>query len=188
MRVVSPDLQRFNNEVNAWLVQAEELAVNVARGLAVEVFKRAVNNSPVFSGDFMSSWKFEVGSVTPSFTPITPVDTYKHAESGHLHRYLTEVEQTGYSRASLRDLAYAENLSKELGVTKLGPTIYIHNSALHDPEDKYAIMIEDNTIKWRVENQEMGTPGGKAIRSVAADFGVISPVHAARLASTFIGA
>ena len=186
MRVVSPDLQRFNSEVNAWLLKAEELAVNVARGLAVEVFKRAVNGSPIFSGDFMSSWKFEVGSVTPSFTPITPVDTYKHAESGHLHRYLTEVEQTGYSRASLRDLAYAENLGKELGVVKLGPTIYIHNSAEHDQQ--YAMMVENNTIKWRAENAKMGTPGGKAIHSVAGEFGVISPVDAARLASTFIGA
>ena len=186
MRVVSPDLQRFNSEVNAWLLKAEELAVNVARGLAVEVFKRAVNGSPIFSGDFMVNWKFEVGSVTPSFTPITPVDTYEHAESGHLHRYFTEIDQTGYSRPMLRDMAYAENLGKELGVTRLGPTIYIHNSAEHDQE--YAIMIENNTIKWRAENQKMGEPGSKAISAVAADFGVIGEMEAAKLVRTFIGA
>lgn len=183
-------LKEFQAQIDKWLEDTEAMTARVARGLAVEVFKGAIHNTPTYSGDMMANWMLEVGKVTPTFTPLRKVDNTRNAK-GQLARFGIEAHKTNIPTADMYGTAAIRNTGNELQVMKLGPPIYIHNSASHD--QNYAWMIEENTdgeggtFYFRPQNEGKYAPGKKAVQAVALKYASIGKVQALALSNNIIG-
>ena len=68
-----------------------------------------------------------------------------------------------------------------IGEFKLGQTLWLANAAFHD--DSYALLIEENKIKFRPENPSGGRVVARAIQATQSSFSKINKDAALRLAS-----
>jgi hypothetical protein len=163
------NLKEVGDGFDAFFALATKTVTETSRGLGVMLFKGALNYSPQFSGDFTANWKFAVNWIDTSFkADIFPaaVDTSEKIlwgdsrRGGYVKRKRLPVG--GFLKGSTPAMNYAiaANKGRDKGF-KLGDTINISNSAVHD--EPYAMLIEENQIKFRPGNS--GIPG----RSAAAD-------------------
>lgn len=134
----------------AWLDRAHEQAEQTARGLAVDLLARMIQNSPQWTGDFASNWRFGVGTADLSY------DTGDVAPpSGP-----TTEPWKQFSRPAVQ-LGMAKNRGKEFAF-KLGDDVYISNASKHDIV--YAGGIFDGSVKLREVNRNV------ALSEVLQDF------------------
>jgi hypothetical protein len=113
--------QLFIAGIDRWMGDVEQLAVEALRGLAVKVFKAALDNSPQFSGNAVANWKFSVNSVDVSqddffkdlfYEKITPdVIAYsKINPNDQAHDYaIAGAAGNDMKVKSLRDVIYVSN-------------------------------------------------------------------------------
>lgn len=144
--------------IDKWLEEVEKMATKFCRGVTVQIFEQILVNSVQYSGDFAGNWKYELNSITPEFKPgvaftelektrVTWTQGKGDEKSGFFSAFMGIDEgggdpgvAVGYSLRSARgkDNAF-----------KLGDTVYLHNSSVHD--DAYAPGIETGTTKLRVK-------------------------------------
>lgn len=125
----------------AWLDRCKTMAEETARGLAVELLKQMVYNSPQWTGDFASNWRFSVGSADL---------TYDTGDVAPPSGPTTEPWKQ-FSRPAVQ-LGMAKNRGKEFAFV-LGQDIFISNASQHDTV--YAGGVFDGSVKLREVNRNV---------------------------------
>ena len=136
-------LDAFDRQVKAWFGAVEKAAAQAAVGLAKQAFDNILINSPQFSGDFTANWRHSVGAPDTRFTvnAISGAARFR----GHTDEHGVEPFGRGDSVA----IEYAKSHATWT-TPKLGQTIYLSNSAVHD--EPYAWLIEGGKINFRSVN------------------------------------
>ncbi|MDI1362514.1 hypothetical protein [Methylotenera sp.] len=118
--------REFNEGLDAWFVSVEDLAVQTLRGLSVEVFKKALENSPQFSGNAVANWKYSVDGIDTSHD-----DFFKDAFWAEI-KAEWPLEVKAYSKQDPHEEAeqYAldANAGRQAQVKSLNNVIYVSNS------------------------------------------------------------
>ena len=162
IRLKVTNLSQFDTEVRAWKARVEAATAQVAKGVAMFTLKAILKTSPQYSGDFVANWNVSIGSPDYTFNPL-PVGEFSR-----------------YKEGDPRAINVA--LSKvSIGAYKLGQTIWLTNAAHHD--DNYAVLIEENRIKFRPENPSGGRVVARAIQATQSSFSRINKEAALRLAA-----
>jgi hypothetical protein len=170
IRLKVTNLSQFDTEVRAWKARVEAATAQVAKGVAMFTLKAILKTSPQYSGDFVANWNVSIGSPDYTFNPL-PV--------GEFSRY---TEDFSYLSKEGDPRAINVALSKvSIGAYKLGQTIWLTNAAHHD--DNYAVLIEENRIKFRPENPSGGRVVARAIQATQSSFSRINKEAALRLAA-----
>lgn len=135
-----------------WLKDVEEAAMHAAVGLASVALTRILEESPQYSGDFVSGW--EVGySVPPTM--------WRPYSLGHNVSFLGhEPFQKGDPEAIEYALSKAEPRFGAIASQPLGTAIFLSNSAVHD--EPYAWKIELGEIVFRPQNPQADRPVERA--------------------------
>lgn len=60
------NLDQVNLGINKWLEEVETLAVGSMRGLSIQMFYKALENTPQFSGNAVANWRYAVNGVDRS--------------------------------------------------------------------------------------------------------------------------
>lgn len=179
------NLPKVEADLDAWLLSAVKRVTDVTRGLSVVLFKGVLRNSPQFSGDFTANWKYALNTVDASFTPNVFPDAVGVSEKimwgdarrgGYLKVKRTAVSFIAGSSPAINH-AMAANKGKAAAF-RLGDTINISNSAYHD--EAYAMLIEDNAIKFRPGNT--GVPARRAAATLLTTYANMSEATADTLA------
>ena len=160
------NFSQFEKAVQDWVIDTKGLCVGVARGISVEIFNELLSFSPQYSGDYAANWKYAVDSVDQSFTPLMFVHPGRQ-EHGHLERYLTEARHPNEQQAV--HWAKAANAGRDKQVVRLGQTINISNSAIHD-DDLYAWKIEHDRINFRPVNIGHGVVAAHSVKEIAGKY------------------
>lgn len=152
------NLARVMEQAERFLARAEREATEAARGLAAELANRMIENSPQWSGDFASNWRFSVNSVD-----------YSHDEgdvppkSGSIpepwQQFSRPAVQMGKAKIRGMDASF-----------KLGDTIFISNSSSHGGET-YAGDIFSGKVRLREVNRNVLI--ADVLSDFNAEFGVI---------------
>lgn len=129
----------------AWLQQYQTQTKAQMKGLAIVMFKRVLEYSPQYSGDFAANWRISLNNIDNSPPEWT---------SGELLANLPTVQSSFDSpfKAGSRpaiNIALTTN-ARKLDGFELGDTIYISNNSVHD--EPYAMLIEGNQIRFRPGN------------------------------------
>lgn len=157
-------------KLEAWCAKARETATAVAKGVAVEAYRRMLDEAPQYSGDFAANLNLSVNEPDRTFNPgvVNPKVNGK-LSLGPLH--------AGHERA----IQYAKAKARgPLASFKLGDTIYVTSTAEHTRP--YAVLIEKNMIKFRPENPYNGATFSRAKTAVAAKYQTITGAQVAALA------
>lgn len=162
------NVDQVRGQINRWMERARKEAEDAARGLTVTLLTRLIENSPQWTGDFASNWRYSVGK---------PDLTY---DVGDIPSKLPAEPWQQFSRPAIQ-LGKAKNRGKEFGF-KLGDTVYISNASTHDTT--YAKGIYDGTVKLRDVNSLV------KLASVVQDFnaeygGTLTPNQAKVLGRRF---
>lgn len=141
----------------------EREAAEVARGVAIEVFRRALENTPQYFGRMAASWTISYG--TPqTYNQVDPV--------------VTTDPKWGKAFWPVVDYSIAIDQAKQrnagnLDGFRLGQKIYITNGAFHG--ENYARGIEEGTVPLRDVHQPPAVasyrPLGRAQDAVVATIG-----------------
>lgn len=159
-------------KLEAWCAKARETATAVARGVAVEAYRRMLDEAPQYSGDFAANLNLSVNAPDTSFSEgaVNPKTTKERLSLGPLH--------AGHGRA----IQYAKAKARApLASFKLGDTIYVTSTAKHR-SDFYAMKIEQNHIKFRPDNPFGGATMSRSKAKVVAKYGTITGAQVAELA------
>ncbi len=136
-------LEKFDADVGAWFGAVERATQDAAAGLAFVALQRVLEESPQYTGDFVSGW--EVGFNTPpNIWRPAQILTHKMIDSG------VEPYQKGDEPAISRAENKAWPRLSAAKVEPLGTNIYLSNSAVHD--EPYAWKIERGEIDFRSVN------------------------------------
>lgn len=166
---------QFTKQVESWFSDVEALAVGVARGLSVELFHRALEYSPQFSGDFAANWRYAVDRIDTTFRPLDAIPSstavpFGRSEHGWLPRMV--LDDDGSRRMGSPEAieeGRRRNAGKERSLVSLGQTAYISNTSWHD--EYYAMLIENNQIRFRPGN--VGGTGKRAMNAVSVQYGKV---------------
>ena len=167
----------FLRQVNQWVSAVRKDAETLAEGLAYKMLTHILQNAPQFSGDFAANWNVSVGSPNYTFV-VGKVNERRDAQ------YRGRYEEPDYPQATFKrhDLpaihAALEGWSK-LGDFKLGQTLFLANGAEHD--EPYAMLIEDEKIKFRPENVGGGRLVARAVQYAQVNYKYISRANAPTL-------
>jgi len=172
------NIGQVESQLHKWGEEAKALVTGVARGLSVVAFKYAVEISPQYSGDFAANWKYSAGFIDDSFLPdvVSPSNKYPG-------KYQDLQANTAFSQGDFpaRNAALRTNAGRELEFI-LGSTIYISNNAAHD--EPYALLIEENKIKFRPENaQYQGFTVGQTLEHLKDRYANINGSDAVKLSA-----
>lgn len=151
------NIREVEKGLDAWLAAAEAKITNVTRGLGAVLFKTIVKESPQYSGDFAANWKYSLNSIDHSFTKdlfdgaVSRTEVIRQDLRNSNYLFTRKYPVGGFIKGSPAavDYAMAVNKGKDAAF-KLGDTIHMSNSAAHD--ESYAMLIEDNKIKFRQGN------------------------------------
>mgnify|MGYP001194513573 FL=1 len=150
-------LERFDADVGAWFGAVEKAAQDAAAGLAEIALQQVLEESPQFTGDFVSGW--EVGfNNPPNIWRPAKLLTHKMISSGVVDPY-----EKGDAPAIEHALNKAWPRLSAAKAQPLGTDIYLSNSAVHD--EPYAWKIERGEIDFRSVN-----PSSSHVVSRAVDF------------------
>ena len=137
-------LEKFDADVGAWFGAVEKAAQDAAAGLAFVALQRVLEESPQYTGDFVSGWEVSFNTPTNIWRPAK-ILTHKMIDSGTVEPF-----EKGDEPA----INYAEGKAwPRLSAAKaqpLGTDIYLSNSAVHD--EPYAWKIERGEIDFRSVN------------------------------------
>lgn len=137
-------LERFDADVGAWFGAVEKAAQDAAAGLAEIALQQVLEESPQFTGDFVSGW--EVGfNNPPNIWRPAKLLTHKMISSGVVDPY-----EKGDAPAIEHALNKAWPRLSAAKAQPLGTDIYLSNSAVHD--EPYAWKIERGEIDFRSVN------------------------------------
>lgn len=139
--MIRPEIKNFDQvkrQVDRWMQKARQEAQETAKGLTVTLLTRLVQNSPQWTGDFASNWRYSIG--TPDLTYDSGDVAPNGAEGSEPWKQ--------FSRPAIQ-LGLAKNRGKDYKF-KLGDTVYVSNSSTHDTT--YAKGVYDGTIKLRDVN------------------------------------
>ena len=150
-------LEKFDADVGAWFVAVERAAQDAAAGLAFVALQRVLEESPQYTGDFVSGWEVSFNTPANIWRPAKILNR-NMIDSGYIDPF-----EKGDEPA----ISYAEgNAWPRLSAAKsqpLGTDIYLSNSAVHD--EPYAWKIERGEIDFRSVN-----PSSSHVVSRAVDF------------------
>ncbi len=167
------DMTQFKAAIDAWLLSSSKLAVGVARGISIEMLEYAATFSPQFSGDMAGNWKYKVGSPDTSFNELDLLDQAHTETNSFIMGMMPAINHT-----------MQDNVGKDKAFNTLGQVAYISNTARH--EDYYAVMVDNNEIKFRDGN--VGHVAQRTMSAIQADLpAVIGKALAHNLASKTIG-
>lgn len=154
--------------MDAWLKQQRKVTEAVARGYAIEAFKRLLMFSPQYSGDFVMNWRITLNKPQaggPEFTEkqllgdaLPMVDSKFRAGSRQAVAVAIRMNE---GRLNDFTLSWAGD---SRGSTSI---IYFSNASRHD--EPYAWKIEDNQIIFRPGNE--GAVVRRMFASMLADYG-----------------
>ena len=137
-------LEKFDADVGAWFGAVEKAAQDAAAGLAFVALQRVLEESPQYTGDFVSGWEVTFNTPANIWRPAQ-ILTHKMIDSGYVDPF-----EKGDEPA----ISYAEGKAwPRLSAAKaqpLGTDIYLSNSAVHD--EPYAWKIESGEIDFRSVN------------------------------------
>lgn len=164
-------------QIDAWCKAAEKLAEDVGRGLTVVAFKHVLAISPQYSGDFVANWRYSIGAIDDSWaiSNVTGTNKYQKTPTGLKHDGLPAEVAFKQGDWPARNAALSHNRGRD-GAFKLGVTVYISNSSVHD--EPYAMKIENNQIKFRDVNPNAGAPAAQAAKYIADNYSMISSSRA----------
>ena len=147
------NIEQVNSTIDKWLATVDEMAVEFCKGFSIQVFAGVVQHSVQYSGDFAANWKYELNTITPKFQAGAASSEYEKTKLLWTHgkdkRPFKEVFQgiDGFGDTTVAQAyAFRANRGADEGF-KLGDTIFIHNSAVHD--EPYAVGIESGTVSKR---------------------------------------
>ena len=143
-------LAAVERQVKKWMDQVEQDAQETARGLSVDLLNRMIENSPQWTGDFASNWRYSINSVD-----------YTYDEGDVPPKPGAIVEPWKQFDQPAVQLGKAKNRGKDLKF-KLGDDVYISNSSTHD--EPYAQGVFDGSVKLRDVNRRV------VLASVLEDF------------------
>ena len=167
----------FLRQVNQWMKVVRKDAEAIVEGLAYKMLTHILQNAPQFSGDFAANWNVSVGSPNYTFV-VGKVNDRRDAQ------YRGRYEEPDYplapaKRGDLPAISAALDGWSKLGDFKLGQTIFLANGAEHD--EPYAMLIEDEKIKFRPENVGGGRLVARAIQYAQVNYKYISRANAPTL-------
>lgn len=168
------NLSQVDDQITRWEAYIYELTRQAARGLAVTIFKGAVERSAQYSGDFAANWKYQVGAPDPSFQENAITQKFR-GWGGDLSKGPPEMQPRIMGDPEAVGYAFAANRGRDADFA-LGDTIFISNNAVHD--EPYAWKIEANRIKFRDGNE--GEPIRRTLDEERVG-GMIDAQQAARL-------
>lgn len=159
-------IDKFAQHVDSWVEKVKEETAQVARGLAAEAFQLILQNSPQYSGDFVGNWQFSVNAINTTFTKLNLLDQDPIREP--------------FGAGSKPGITYAQVMNKGRDeYIKLGDTMYISNSAVHD--EPYALKIEEGTINFRHHAGNQGHVIERTLKNLAPRYMEINPIQVQRL-------
>lgn len=158
MSVEIKNLAEFDAAVTAWFAAVEEAIAEAAVGLAHEAFEEILETGPQYSGDFVANTRVSVG------TPDTTFEPYVLGRPARNPFYMGAPEAQDHARHN----AHWPQL-------KLGQTLYISSSALHD--EAYSWKIENGEIALRDVNRGGDHIYARAAAYVAHRYTNIGPVQ-----------
>lgn len=156
------DNKGFAGVAKLWVEAVKGHTAQVAKGLSRELLNVILYTGPQYSGDFVANWNVSVGAPDYTFRPVNESVRYMR------------VQREGAPMAIGKSLARAR-----VGNLWLGQTIWLANGAYHD--ESYAVLIENNQIKFRPENPSGGRVVARAIQRVGNKYGRIDRAAAMRL-------
>ncbi len=137
-------LDKFDSDVGAWFGAVSQAAQEAAAGLAEVALQHVLDESPQYTGDFVSGWQVSFNGPTNIWRPA------KLINQTQINSGLVEPYQKGDEPA----IDYALNMAwPRLAAARaqpLGTSIYLSNSAVHD--EPYAWKIEEGSIDFRSVN------------------------------------
>lgn len=137
----------------AWLQQFQTQTEAQIKGLAIVMFKKVLEYSPQYSGDFAANWRISLNNVDQTPPEWTAKELLTNLPASTT--YFDSPFKAG-SRPAI-NVALGTN-SRKLDNFKLGDTVFISNNSYHD--EPYAWLIEGNKIKFRP-----GNAGGTVARA-----------------------
>jgi len=138
-------LDQFDRVVSGWFDEVEKASQEAAAGLAEVALQHILDESPQYTGDFVSGW--EVGFTTaPNIWRPAKLLSRQMIEIGGLEPY-----QKGDEPAIDWALNKAQPRFSAAAKQPLGTGIFLSNSAKHEG-DYYAWKIEHGEIDFRPVN------------------------------------
>lgn len=145
------NLPEFHRQTAAWTNAVRSGLERAVVRIMKDAQMFATLNSPVYSGDFASSWNVSWGKP----------DTTFNASTDYLGPEYPEPKSGPWGMGKFAS-----------GTPKLGQTAYLTNAAFHD--EPYAWLIEDNLIKFRPVNSGKGRVAGKTFAHLGAAYKTIT--------------
>lgn len=137
-------LEKFDADVGAWFGAVGQAAQEAAAGLAEVALQRVLDESPQYSGDFVSGWQVSFNSPSSIWRPAKLINQ-KQISAGTVEPY-----QKGDKPAIEYAMKKAWPRLAAARAQPLGTSIYLSNSAVHD--EPYAWKIEEGSIDFRSVN------------------------------------
>lgn len=137
-------LEKFDADVGAWFGAVEEAAQGAAAALAFVALQRVLEESPQYTGDFVSGWEVSFNTPTNIWRPAR-ILTHKMIAAGYADPF-----EKGDEPAISRAEGKAWPRLSAAKAQPLGTDIYLSNSAVHD--EPYAWKIERGEIDFRSVN------------------------------------
>lgn len=157
----------FGAQMEKWIEEQTRVTEAVARGFAIEAFKRLLMFSPQYSGDFVMNWRITLNKPQaggPDFTD-------KHLLGDQLPALSDSRFKAGSRQAVSIAIGMNEGRLNDFELNPKGGTsasiIYFSNASRHD--EPYAWKIEDNQIIFRPGNE--GAVVRRMFASMLADYG-----------------
>jgi hypothetical protein len=128
------NVPQVSSQIDRWLAKIQKKAEQAARGYAITFLDRLLLSSPQSTGDFAASFNVSLNSIDTSFRGFR----------GNAGDWLFKQGD----RPAIQEAKY--HAANAFSNFKLGQTIYISNSAVHD--EPYALKVYMNQINFRPEN------------------------------------
>lgn len=139
------DTKIFSAMTTEWFDQYKTNTKAQVKGLAIVMFKRLLEYSPQYSGDFAANWRISLNKVDNHPPEWTGGELMLNLPASQT--YAGSPFKAG-SRPAI-NLALTSN-ARKLDGFELGDTVYFSNNSTHD--EPYAWKIENNEIKFRPGN------------------------------------
>ena len=157
-------LEAFDATVRGWFEAVEEAAEKTAIALANEVFNKALEESPQFSGSYAANWRLTYGHLDKTFE-FDPLGTKQQGNAA-------------YQRGSAPAMAHARGKASGQTGFKLGQSIFVSNSTKSANEvtrgefnasmfTDLAWKIEEGKIKFRPVNEGADHVAARSLNFVA---------------------
>jgi hypothetical protein len=157
----------FGAQMEKWIKEQAQVTEAVARGFAIEAFKRLLTFSPQYSGDFVMNWRISLNQPDRGGADFT--------DKSLLGPNALQVQGSPFKAGSMKAVSAAIRLNEgrlndfRLRLDDKTPTtiVYFTNDSRHD--EPYAWKIEDNQIIFRPGNE--GAVVRRMFASMMADYG-----------------